>query len=254
MKKKTQIKQIRTKSGQIRFYQGGKRISEKKATPILKQQQKERIERGKKASKDLFYYKGKALSKAESYLLKIALQDKVKTERRLDKIKYEDGRKVFKTKAELNRLVEQQAKTLKNFFQTENTYANLKSGEVKGGRVSKRGSMDVGEFLKEGAFSRFGVTLITPESQVIRGKNSVMEYLYRFETMIVSLIMSIAPEKGTQISFDYRMEVSTNLKKIIIDLTHEETKKIEKVIEEALSRESNSISYYRDVTINMGYS
>jgi hypothetical protein len=254
MKKKTQIKQIRTKSGQIRFYQGGKRISEKKATPILKQQQKERIERGKKASKDLLYYKGKALSKAESYLLKTTLKDAVKNERRLDKIKKADGQKVFKTKAELNRLIEQQAKSLKNFFQSENVYANLKSGEVKGGRITKRGSMDVGEFLKEGAFSRFGVTLITPESKIIKGKNSVMMFLYKFETTIVSIIIAIAPEKGTQISFDYRMEISTNLNKIIIDLTHDNKASITEVITEALKTEQNVIKYYKDVTITLGYS
>jgi hypothetical protein len=72
--------------------------------------------------------------------------------------------------------------------------------------------------------------------------------------MIVSIIIAIAPEKGTQISFDYRMEISTNLNKIIIDLTHDNKASITEVITEALKTEQNVIKYYKDVTITLGYS
>jgi len=252
--KKKQVKQIRTKSGQIRFYQDGKRISEKKATPLLKKQQSERSARAKKSAKELLYYKGKALTKAESYLLRLSLKDAVAKENRLDKIIKKDGKKFFKTKAELNRLVEQQAKSLKNFFQTENVYGNFKGSEFKGEKIEKRGSMDVGEFLLKGAFSQFKVALLTPDSKTIRGKVSVMAYLSQFETYIVDLIVSADPSKGTQVSFDYRMEVSTNLNTIIIHLTSDNPESIEDVIKEAIEEENNVIKYYRDCTINIGYS
>lgn len=252
--KKKQVKQIRTKSGQIRFYQDGKRISEKKATPLLKQQIQQRSKKAKESSKDILYYKGKPLTKAESYLVSLALKDAIKKERRLDKLVRKDGQKVFKNKAELNRLVRQQADDIKDFFQTENAWANLKSGKVKGDRITKRGSMDVGEFLQKGAFSKYKVTLLTENSQIIQGKVNVMNYLWQFEARIMAMIIDADKNKGTQVTFDYTFEVSTNLKTLIIHLTSDSDISIKEEIKEAVKKDINIIKYFQDVTIRIGYS
>lgn len=251
--KKTNIKQTRTKSGQIRFYQNGKRISEKKALPILQKQQKARIERGKKASEGILYYKGKALSKAESYLLSLKIPEKVKTEKRLDKMLKADGTKLFPSKADINRQIIQQGNTLKDFFGTENVYGNFKGGKYTG-KVEMKGSVDIAEFLKQGAFSRFKVILYTPDSRVIRGKVSVVSYLSVFELQLMDLIIKADQTKGTKVSFDYSIEVSTNMQSVYIDLQIAEQGTIEEAIDEAVKNEQSTISYYKDLVIRIGYS
>ena len=69
-KKKQQLKRIVTKRGQVQYYQGGKRVSDKAALQILSKKQKERSQKAKKSASELLYYKGKALPKVESFLLR----------------------------------------------------------------------------------------------------------------------------------------------------------------------------------------
>lgn len=252
MKKQKQVKRVVSKNGQIRFYQDGKRLTDKKAVEILSKQSKERQRRAKESAKELLYYKGKALSKSDSYLLRLALQEKVKDEKRLDKIQRNDGTKFFRTKAELNRLIDQQAKSLKNFFVTENVYLDTKDG--KSGKISKRGSMDLGEFLLKGAFSQFKVTLIDDNFQYHRGKVSVMSAIADFELRIMMAVTEADQNMGVHVTFDYRFEVSTTLRTIIIDITPEDPSPMSMVIQDAVDSQQNVITFWKDVTIRIGYS
>jgi hypothetical protein len=252
MKKSKQIKRSVTKSGQIRFYQDGKRLTDKRAVEILSKQTKQRQTRAKESAKELLYYKGKALSKAESYLLSLTLKDKVKDERRIDKLLLNDGTKVIKSKAQLDRLIVQQAKSVKNFFGSENVQGKFKDGYR--GRVSKRGSMDVGEFLQKGAFSQFKVVLTDDNFKIIRGKVNVMFALSDFELRVMDAIIQADETKGLQVSFDYKLEVSTTLKSVIINITPQDNTPMFEVFKEAVKNEERTISFYRDVTITIGYS
>ena len=252
MKKQKQVKRIVTKSGQIRFYQDGKRLTDKKAVEILSKKTKQRQQKAKESAKDLLYYKGKALSKAESYLLRLTLKDKVKNENRIDKLRLENGSKVIKTKGQLDRLILQQAQSKKNFFGSENVQGRFKDGYE--GKVQKRGSMDVGDFLQKGAFSQFKVVLINEDFKTIRGKISVMSAISDFELKIMDAIIKADENKGVQVAFDYRMEVSTILKKVMIDITPKDNRSMDEIIKEAIGSEERTIDFWRDVTITIGYS
>lgn len=252
MKKQKQVKRVVTKSGQIRFYQDGKRLTDKKAVEILSRQTKARQKRAKESAKELLYYKGKALTKAESFLLKLALKDKVKTENRIDKLKLSDGSKVIKNKGQLDRLILQQARSRKNFFGSENVRGKFKSGYE--GKVRERGSMDVGEFLQKGAFSSFKVVLINEDFKTIRGKVSVMKALADFELKIMDSVINADESKGIRVSFDYSIEVSTTMKSVLINLTPKDDAPLEEVMTKAVKEEENTIDFWRDVTIRLGFS
>jgi hypothetical protein len=253
-KRKSQaLKKTVTKSGQVRYYKGGKRLSEKKAFEILKKKTQERQAKAKKSAEGLLYYKGKALTKAESYLLRLSLKDKVKTEKRLDKIQTNDGKKIFRTKQQLNDLIMQQARSMKDFFATENVRGKFKAGYE--GKIDKRGSMDVAQFLQDGAFSRYKAVLMTPDYQMIVGKIGVVNYLATLEIMLMALIVEADEEKGVQVQFEYRIEVSTIHQSVFIDLQIINSERtVNDVIKEAIKDSKSIIKYYRDLTIRIGYS
>lgn len=250
-KKSNQLKRIVTKKGRVQYYQNGKRISDKKALQILSEKAKARQKKAKQSSKELLYYKGKALSKAESYLLRLSLKDKVKNENRLDKLTRSDGQKLFKTKSVLNRLIVQQGQSMKNFFATENVRGKFKDGYE--GKVEKRGSMDVARYLNEGAFSRYKVTLQTESFKRITGKVRVVMHLAKLEMLLMELINNADPEKGVQVQFEYRIEVSTTLKLIMIDLSPSQTD-WDLFIDDAVKSGQNVIKIFRDLIIRIGYS
>lgn len=250
-KKSKQLKRIVTKKGQIQYYKGGKRVSDAEALKILSTKAKARQKKAKESAKNLLYYKGKALSKAESYLLRLSLKDKVKNERRLDKLTLNDGSKLFKTKSVLDRLIIQQAKSMKNFFATENVRGKFKDGYE--GKVDKRGSMDVARYLEEGAFSRFQVVLITADFQRLKGKVSVVNYLTKLEIYLMEIINDADPEKGVQVQFEYRIEVSTTLKLIMIDLSPI-ANNLEEFVRNSVKSGQNIIKFFKDLIIRIGYS
>ena len=67
-------------------------------------------------------------------------------------------------------------------------------------------------------------------------------------------IIKADENKGVQVAFDYRMEVSTILKKVMIDITPKDNRSMDEIIKEAIESEERTIDFWRDVTITIGYS
>ena len=246
------LKTKKTKSGRVSYYLDGKRVSSKVASEFRRKDSAKRSARAKESAKQLLYYKGKALPKEESFLLSMQFKDQVdKGERRLDKMKTKDGKKIVKNKASLDRVINQYYKGELDFFKAGQERGRFKSGYE--GKIERKGVKDIAFWIQESAFNRFKIILTTPEFQRVTGKVRVLERLMNIEVFLMDVITSVDLEVGVKAEFIYNFDVSMNMKTINIDLSPT-TLLYTSDLQKAVKKKQGSVKLFRDLTIKLSYS
>lgn len=247
------LKRIVTKTGQVRFYQGGKQLSSIKAQEILKERQRKRVERAKQSSRDLLYYKGKALSKLESLALKDVLNAKIvrQNEKRLDRLLNNKGELQFPNRNSLNELL---SRTIPLFFNSPtNSYGRFKNG-YKGGIENLRGVLTLLDFLRQGEFRRFQWVLTKPNFSRTKDKLEISRFLIRLENELLEIIEGIDPSIGLLTQFVYKVEIGWNMKQLYIDLSEVSNIPYEEQLRDAILNQERFIQLFSRMTIEIGYS
>jgi hypothetical protein len=248
------LKRVRTKNGRTYYYLNGKRVSSQVASDFQRKDSAKRSARAKKSAEELLYYKGRALPKAESFLLKQQFQKALKDqkENRLDKLKTKDGKRLIKSKAQFDRVLEQLYKQDYSdiFKDAVNQRGKFKSG-YEGG-VVKEGVKDVAFWLKESAFNRFKVICYVSGGQ-ITGKTRVLNYLAEIEIQIMEYITEAIPDAGILAQFFYNFELGMNMRTIYINMAQNVSDVREYVIKNVRAKE-DTLKPYADLTIKIGFS
>lgn len=205
----TGLKRVRTKNGRTYYYLDGKRVSSKVASDFQRKDSAKRSARAKKSAKELLYYKGRALKKDESAILK---RFSPNLPRKIDKF--------YKSRAAIDRAILQSApEGILPTYETER--GAFKNGYT--GEVTKTGVSALAEFLLNSAFNNYKVILTKPNedtkgSPFVRGSKRVLDYLAKFEIGIVNDIRSIEPSLGVKVTFKYRITISYRMKQLYISL------------------------------------
>ena len=201
----TGLKRVRTKNGRTYYYLNGKRVSSEVASDFQRKDSAKRSERAKKSAKELLYYKGRALKKDESAILK---KFSPNLPRKIDKF--------YKSRAAIDRAILQSApEGILPTYETER--GAFKNGYT--GEVTKTGVSALAEFLLNSAFNNYKVILTKPNgSQFVRGSKRVLDYLAKFEIGIVNDIRSVEPSLGVKVTFKYRITISYRMKQLYISL------------------------------------
>jgi len=208
----TGLKRVRTKNGRIYFYLKGKRVSSEVASDFQRKDSAKRSARAKEAAKKLLYYKGKALKKDESYLVR-QVAPNLKTNK-LDNL--------FKSRAAIDRAI------LTSAPEGFNVPIERERGAFKNGfegRVDKRGVQSLAELFLESGLKDYKVILTTPDFRRVTGAKRVLNYLTNFEVDIINDIRSVDPNIGIKATFKYRVTISYRMKQIYLDLGDRDTKK-----------------------------
>lgn len=198
MKKTFQVKRTITqtpKGVQIRYFQDGKRL--KNATGRLKwiKQNYEKIDRPyakepvnltadeiktykqRKAQADLFRYKGKAISKFMTEVLKARqLIPYDADERDILKLRGKDGSLLFRNYGQFEQAFET---AKKNLLQT--TFTSLMGVEGWRGRTQNESAISVLEGLQIVGYDNWKLEIITKDGDIIRGKEQGMIAIREFE-------------------------------------------------------------------------
>ena len=206
------LKRVRTKNNRIYFYLDGKRVSSEVASDFTRKDSAKRSARAKEAAKKLLYYKGKALKKDESFLVR-RVSPKLKTNRLDD---------FFDSRAAIDRAILQSAPEGFN-VPIERERGAFKNGYE--GRIEKRGVQSLAELFLESGLKDYKVILTVNDFQDggklrrIVGAKRVLNYLTKFEVHLINEIRSVDPNLGIKATFKYNVTVSYRMKQIYLDLT-----------------------------------
>lgn len=208
----TGLKRVRTKNGRIYFYLNGKRVSSEVASEFQRKDSAKRSARAKKAAKKLLYYKGKALKKDESYLVR-QVAPNLKTNKLDD---------IYKSRAAIDRAIIKAAP--EGFKQS---YSNERGAFKNGfeGEVERKGVQSLAELFLESGLKDYKVILTKPDLKRTTGAKRVLNYLTNFEVDRINDIRSVDPNLGVKATFKYRVTISYRMKQIYLDLTDRDKKK-----------------------------
>ena len=236
------LKRTRTKDGRTYYYLDGKRVSSKVASEFQRKDSARRSKIAKESAKNLLYYKGKALKKDESYLIKVT-NPNLKTNK-LDN--------VFKSRAEIKRTLKKQTQRKLDFFDNETSYGKFRDGFD--GKIEKKGVKDIAFWLKESAFNNYKVKLTTNYKgamREIRGAVTCLKFLAEFEIESMDEIKDYDPNMVIRTEFAYSIEVGYNVNMIFLTLI--DTKK-NKSISDYLEGGDDIIDKYKGCLISVNYS
>jgi hypothetical protein len=206
------LKRVRTKNNRIYFYLDGKRVSSEVASDFTRKDSAKRSARAKEAAKKLLYYKGKALKKDESFIIK-QINPNLKTNK-VDQF--------FKSRAEIDRQILKSAP--KGFeLSVVRERGRFKNGYE--GEVERTGVQSLAELFLTSGFKDYKVILRTPDYGTVRGAKRVLNYLVNFEIDRINDIRSVDPNLGVKATFRYRVTVSFRMKQIYLDLSERDPKK-----------------------------
>ena len=230
----TGLKRVRTKNGRTYYYLNGKRVSSKVASDFQRKDSAKRSARAKKAAKELLYYKGKALKKDESYLVKL-VAPKLKTNKLDD---------LYKSRAAIDRAILKSAP--KGF---ELPYTSERGAFKNGyeGEVERKGVQSLAELFLESGLKDYKVILTTPDLKRKTGAKRVLNYLTNFEVDRVNDIRSVDSNLGVKATFKYKVTISYRMKMIYLDLITKKKKSFKKEFEEGEGKEISN--YYKDLEI-----
>ena len=203
------LKRTRTKDGRTYYYLDGKRVSSKVASEFQRKDSARRSKIAKESAKNLLYYKGKALKKDESFIIR-------QTNPKLKTNKLDD---VFKSRAEIKRVIKKQTQRRLDFFDNETSYGKFRDGFD--GEIKKKGVKDIAFWLKESAFNNYKVKLTTDykgDMRTIRGAVSVLKFLAIFEIEVMDEIKAYDPMMVIKTEFEYIFEVGYNVNTIFLTL------------------------------------
>jgi hypothetical protein len=242
----TGLKRVRTTNGRTYYYLNGKRVSSKVASDFQRKDSARRSKIAKESAKNLLYYKGRALKKDESAILK---RFSPNLPRNIDEF--------YKSRAEIQRTILQSApEGIFPIFQTER--GAFKNGYT--GEVTKKGVSEVATFLLTSAFNNYKVVLTKPNEDTkgsifVRGAKRVLDYLAKFEIGIVNDIRSIDSSLGVKVTFDYKMTISYRTKTIFLSLQKPKGQESTSFKKEFAKGKGTQVpQLYRDVEIKIATS
>lgn len=204
---KKQVKRtlVNTKKGVVAYYfQGGKRISEKKGKlkwvkenfdsldkpysknlPALTNKEEQTFKR-RKAQVDLFTYKGKKIKKIQSELLKatgtLPSDSKIKE---ITQLKDQQGNQLFKSFGEFEQAFEREKRGI-----TQTQFESFYGAAGYRGRTENESAISVLDSLAIIGYDGWKLVVITMDGEEVRGLENGMEAIRDFEEVTLEELES----------------------------------------------------------------
>lgn len=231
---KKQVKRtlVNTKKGVVAYYfEGGKRISEKKGKlkwvkqnftsldkpysknlPALTNKEEQTFKR-RKAQVDLFTYKGKKIKKIQSELLKatgtLPSDSKIKE---ITQLKDSRGNQLFKSFGEFEQAFEREKKGI-----TQTEFESFYGAAGYRGRTENESAISVLDSLAIIGYDGWKLIVVTEDGEEVRGLEKGMEAIREFEEYTLESLESEV-DNLAGVSFRYTLDWNFQQKEITIFL------------------------------------
>ena len=210
-----EIKRVVSKSGQLYFFKGGKRITTKKgerafAKQLVKTGQgvpadftpKEReffkrSEASKKGYANTYKYQGRPIPRIYAILLQKLFPKNSLDEKELYKWTKANGKPLFSRFSDIQRTIDEASKNSPDIFRvlTEMGYFKDKQGRTA--------LIDICEIIKQKEYDKYKFILIDAEGNEIRGRVNVCEAIRQFEEEVTTDIRASLGMNVIKTYFDY---------------------------------------------------
>lgn len=245
MKKQQTFKRTIAKNGQIYYYKNGKRLSTSKglkqfvkniysedspALPIdLNPQERKSFNRSfsaKQAAKERYTYGFKPIPKVYAQLMQRVYPKIDMSVKDLSQwINPDNGKPLLPRFSDILRTVSEASKDSKKIFE----FAS-KTGLFKQDNQNTT-IIDIADIVKDKAYNKYKITVISPEGKEITGRKLALDYLREFEQFITEKIRELNPGTGILGRFNYRLNYNFENKTLTISLKDQNPKDtLEKIL------------------------
>ncbi len=272
MAKRNELKRTITKSGEVRYYRGGKRIKAKNGQRawVRKNIQSEpqqftpselRSYNALKRYQESWKFDGVQVQIVYVELLKkMAIPVNRAVNKDLATIKDAAGKPIFKNFVDILRMIDAKAKVDKKFlrFVTQVGLPNYRNRSVETFSDNKvKNIVDFVELLDTPAFKNYTLSVIDPQGDEHRGRVKGVMALRDFEIEIGEQIQAIA-KNSAFMRFSYDYSINPKEREIQIDLTDiNEMQDLQDFIDSGDAKKGDTISIsgkFKDVDIEVSFS
>lgn len=235
-RKNTTLKRVLTKSGQVYFFKGGKRIATKKGEKLFtKELSKGKIQipknltpseelflkrskAAKKSAANTFKFQGRPIPRIYAVLLK-KLYPKGQFGDTMDLGKWREptsGQVLFTRYSDIQRMIDDAGKSSPDIFKllTEMGYFRDKKGRTA--------LIDICEILQQKEYDKFKFILIDPAGDEVRGRVRVCLAITEFEVKVTSGLKEALGLNVVKTYFDYSPKYDFIKKTFDLDLTDQD--------------------------------
>ena len=225
-----EIKRVLTKSGQLYFFKGGKRITTKKGErAFVKQLVKtgqgvpkdftpkereffRRSEASKKGYANTYKYQGRPIPRIYAILLQKKFPNISLDEKELYKWTKANGKPLFSRFSDIQRTIDEASKNSPDIFRvlTEMGYFKDKEGRTA--------LIDICEIIKQKEYDKYKFILIDAQGDEIRGRVKVCEAIRQFEEEVTTDIRAALGMNVVKTYFDYSPKYDFQNKIFELDL------------------------------------